>query len=64
MENKITDQIKDTDSVVAKEDCGEPNERREFLSKAGMAALGVPATALLVSVASKRANASDHGSCG
>ena len=37
-------------------------ERRKFLAKAGKVSLGVPATALLVSVAHKRARATGDGS--
>jgi len=36
-------------------------ERREFLRRAGKASLGIPATALLLSVTSKRAQAVGYG---
>jgi hypothetical protein len=37
------------------------SERREFISRFGKVGLGVPATALLVSLAGKRARASAYG---
>jgi hypothetical protein len=37
------------------------DERRNFLRRCGKATLGLPASALLVSLAGKRARASEHG---
>ena len=45
------------DKKMEQEAHSETKGRREFLSKAGKVSLGVPAAALLVSVASKRAKA-------
>ena len=47
--------MKDEKSPMTKE------ERREFLKRAGKASVGVPATALLLSVTQKRANAMKWG---
>ena len=45
------------DKKMEQEARPETKGRRDFLSKAGKISLGVPATALLMSVASKRAKA-------
>lgn len=37
------------------------HKRRDFLRRCGKAGLGLPASALLVSLAGKRARASEHG---
>ena len=48
---------KKTEQIAATEG----NDRRAFLSKVGKASLGIPATALLVSVGQKRAKAQAAG---